>query len=257
MCNKHVKFGRFLEEALARGADFVATGHYVKKTQNPKKVCKLLQAKDSNKDQSYFLYTLTQEQLVHCIFPLGNFIKPEVRKMAASYGLPNFAKKDSQGVCFLGEIAMADFLKHRIDLKPGKLMTLEGIVVGEHQGAGYYTIGQRHGLGSKGGSDPLYVVDKDMVKNIVYVAPGDDNPALFQKKLRCANIHWISGSAPTLPLDCCVRIRYRQPLQSCTVMTGKKRYLQVVFVKSQRAITPGQIVVFYRNKEMLGGGVIV
>ncbi|MBI4239926.1 tRNA 2-thiouridine(34) synthase MnmA [Candidatus Uhrbacteria bacterium] len=275
MCNKSVKFGLFLKKALQNDADFIATGHYIclrQKTRNskletPKKSnayklqttnYKLFQAKDTNKDQSYFLYTLTQKQLKYCLFPLGSMTKPEVRKIAKKKGLPNWDKKDSQGVCFIGDISMYDFLKKHLPMKSGPLVTPEGRIVGEHKGAAYYTIGQRHGLGFAGGSEPLYVVAKDMKKNTVVVAPEKARNQLFQKELVCKKIHWISGKAPFLPLNCKARIRYRQPLQSCILkkLEARSYKLEAIFAKPQRAITPGQAVVFYKGKEMLGGGTI-
>lgn len=254
MCNKHIKFGLFLKEARKRGGDCIATGHYVKNVSSHK----LCIAKDTNKDQSYFLYTLSQAQLKYCLFPLGKITKPEVRAIAKKIGLPNWNRKDSQGVCFIGKIGMKDFLQTKVPVKKGKLITVEGEQVGTHDGAAYFTIGQRHGIGYGGGGKPYYVVGKDMKKNTVTVAQGEKNPALFAKKLECGNVHWISGTAPSFPLRARARIRYRQPLQLCQVVGGvRSGRVRVVFDKKQRAITPGQAIVFYKGKECLGGGVIL
>lgn len=271
MCNKHIKFGLFLDKALKKGADFIATGHYVRIASTLKQVARdcrvatytLKQAKDKNKDQSYFLYTLTQKQLSRCLFPLGNLSKPEVRTLARKMKLPNWGRKDSQGICFIGKIAMKDFLKTRIPAKGGKLLTASGEVIGTHDGAAYFTIGQRHGLGYGGGGSSLYVVSTDVKKNIVVVAPEKD-PLLYRKELECSSVHWISGIPPSFPLRVRARIRYRQPLQNCTVekkktkvKNGTRYLLRVTFDKPQRAVTPGQAIVFYSRSEMIGGGIIL
>lgn len=262
MCNKYVKFNAFLKKALKEGADLIATGHYVRRGfrvegLGSRKKYTLYQAKDKSKDQSYFLYTLTQEQLQHCLFPLGDYLKSDVRKMAKKWGLPQWDKKDSQGICFVGKIPMKEYLQTKIPAKPGTLMTLDGKIVGEHQGAAYYTIGQRHGLGFGGGDDPYYVVSKDMKKNIVFVAKNDAS-ALYKKEVDISDMHWVSETEISKPLTCKARIRYRQPLQSCTVWNAKKkgRYY-AIFIKKQRAVTPGQAIVLYKGQEMLGGGIIL
>ncbi len=257
MCNKHIKFGLFLERALKRGADFIATGHYAKVRGKRLEVrgLELRIAKDTNKDQTYFLYTLTQAQLARCLFPLGDMTKPEVRTCAKSIGLPNWNRKDSQGVCFIGNIAMKDFLQTKLKGKKGLLMTSDGDVVGTHDGARYYTTGQRHGIGAGGGSEPYYVTGKDMKKNIVFVARGEKNPELFKKELVATQINWISGTAPALPFRCKARIRYRQPLENCRLEVSGAR-LEVGFEKPQRAVTPGQAIVFYTGATCLGGGII-
>jgi len=263
MCNTFVKFGAFLQRALAEGADYIATGHYVRRVERidrqSMKHYLLKQAVDKDKDQSYFLYGLTEAQLAHCLFPLGDYKKPTVRKMAARFGLLNWDKKDSQGICFVGKVPMRDFLLTKSKSKPGPLMSLEGEVVGQHEGAMLYTIGQRHGIGAGGGGEPYFVVDKDMKKNIVYVAAGEASPALFKKHLDCASLNWISGNPFTSQavLECQARIRYRQPLQSCTVRIEKDGSYHVLFAESQRAVTPGQAIVFYRSGVMLGGGIIL
>ncbi|OGD32202.1 tRNA 2-thiouridine(34) synthase MnmA [Candidatus Azambacteria bacterium RIFCSPHIGHO2_02_FULL_52_12] len=278
MCNKEIKFGLFLQKALELGADFVATGHYVRlrrndefrisnfeidsklKIQNSKLGCQLLQAKDRNKDQSYFLWTLTQEQLKYCVFPIGEYTKPEVREMARKYGLHNAQKKDSQGVCFVGDLDVFEFLKSQIPTHKGKIMTASGREVGEHEGVEFYTIGQRHGIGSPGGGTAYYVVGKDAKKNILYVGEGADDKELYGMALEARAAHWISGNEPELPLRCEARIRYRQSLQKCIVnsLFHVSRFMfHVEFDEPQRAITPGQSVVFYDGDTVLGGAVIV
>ena len=265
MCNKEIKFGLFLKKALKYKADFIATGHYVrirpmtndkrpmtreKKSEKSSLVIshKLLVAKDKNKDQSYFLWTLTQKQLSKCLFPIGDYIKPEVRKLAAKFGLPNHDKKDSQGVCFIGPIDMKDFLSKYIKNKKGKIINVDGAVIGEHDGVYYYTIGQRHGLNIGDGGGPYYVVGKDMKKNIIYVGKKND---LGSSKLKLSNISWVSEPLK-LPARIEVKIRYRSKSEiAILVKNGELR-----FIKSVRAITPGQSAVFYRGQEMLGGGII-
>ena len=265
MCNRKIKFGLFLKKALQLGADYVATGHYVRKANN-----KLLQAKDLNKDQSYFLWTLTQNQLKYCLFPIGDYVKSEVRALAKKYGLPTAEKPDSQGVCFIGEIDVAGFLKEKLGKNPGPIKTIDGKIIGTHDGAIFYTIGQRKGIGIKGSlpgeqGKIYYVAAKDVDANTLWVAEGESQK-LFSKELIAKDISWISGKRPKLPLKCLARIRYRQPLQKATVMkheTHNMKHdssfkLQVSFDTPQRAITPGQSAVFYtKTGTMLGGGVIV
>ncbi len=261
MCNREIKFGIFLERALAEGADAIATGHYarlerespISKSQFPS--YKLLQAKDLNKDQSYFLYSLIQEQLQHALFPIGEYTKPEVRAMAKEWKLPTASRKDSQGLCFLGKISVRDFLKTRIASHEGALVTTGGKVVGKHEGAQYFTIGQRHGIGSPGGGTPYFVVEKNIKTNRVVVAEGERDPALYHRELTASDPYWIAGVAPDFPLHCKARIRYRQPLQDC-VVSYENDVLHVLFEKPQRAVTAGQAVVFYLNEEMLGGAII-
>ncbi|MDP3003918.1 MAG: tRNA 2-thiouridine(34) synthase MnmA [Candidatus Azambacteria bacterium] len=266
MCNREIKFGLFLKKSLQLGADYIATGHYVRLAGN-----KLLQAKDLNKDQSYFLWTLTQEQLKHCLFPIGDYTKPQARALAKKYGLPTAEKPDSQGVCFVGEIDVAEFLKEKLGKNPGPIKTIDNKTIGTHDGAIFYTIGQRKGIGIKGSlpgeqGKIYYVAAKNVNTNILWVAEGESQK-LFSKELITKDINWISGSAPKLPLKCLARIRYRQPLQDCTINSSTHQ-LKVLFNVPQRAITPGQSAVFYKmdgsafakasaGKEMLGGGIIV
>lgn len=299
MCNREIKFGVFLQKALAAGADFVATGHYVRREirdqrlgfskNHPDKLAaslySLVSARDAAKDQSYFLWTLAQEQLRYCLFPIGEYTKPEVRAMARKFGLPTAEKPDSQGICFIGEIDVRQFLKGHIPERRGLVLTAGGRVVGEHDGLPFYTIGQRHGLGIGGrqatpgeprpqgaGGIPYYVAAKDAEKNALIVAEGPYDGQLFRSELLATDVHWISGQGPKFPLKCEARIRYRQPVQPCTVVKSKKQearskenesmihdsyfMLRVQFDEPQRAVTPGQSIVFYQGTEMLGGGII-
>ncbi|OGD30020.1 tRNA 2-thiouridine(34) synthase MnmA [Candidatus Azambacteria bacterium RIFCSPHIGHO2_01_FULL_44_55] len=301
MCNREIKFGLFLKKALALGADYIATGHYTRlqrefpisksqfpnksQIQNSKKIenlnignslkienCKLKIAKDLNKDQSYFLWTLTQKQLKYCLFPIGEYKKPQVRAMAKKWKLPTAEKPDSQGVCFIGEIDVAEFLKSQLGKNPGPILTLKGERVGTHDGLSFYTIGQRKGIGTTGGGVPYYVAKKDFKNNTLIVAETSDG-ALFEKALLAKEASWISGKALRLPLKCLARIRYRQPLQKALLFEirnpkheirnkfknkkSKFQKLKVVFDEPQRAITPGQSIVFYSKiGEILGGAVI-
>lgn len=235
---------------------------------NPKSkiAYELCQSKDINKDQSYFLWTLTQEQLKHCLFPIGEYTKPEVREIARGAGLPTAEKPDSQGVCFVGEIDVAAFLRDHIPSRRGAVLTRNGKQVGEHDGAEFYTIGQRHGLGV-GGGIPFYVAAKDVKRNILIVAEGPNDEGLFSQELTATDANWIAG-APKMPLRCEARIRYRQPLQRVSIrykVSGIRRegrsktlnteYL-IRFSEPQRAVTPGQSVVFYEDGVVLGGGII-
>lgn len=256
MCNREIKFKLFLKKALKLGADYIATGHYVKVKSSKSKTqtYKIFQAKDKNKDQSYFLWILTQKQLKYCLFPIGDYLKSDVRKIAKKAGLHNFNKKDSQGLCFLGRFDFQKFLREMIKPKVGKIIDENGKVVGSHEGAYYFTIGQRHGL-NIGGTGPYFVYKIDIKNNIVYVAKGRDNKLLFSKELTASDINWISDKEVKFPLICKAKIRYRTKEADCKVIKLGKR-LKVIFKKPQRAITAGQSVVFYKNQEMLGGGII-
>ncbi len=253
-CNQFIKFDVFLKHALSLGADYLATGHYVRKEGK-----KLLKAKDINKDQSYFLYTLNQEKLSHTLFPLGELTKPAVREIAKKAGLLNATKKDSTGICFIGERKFKTFLQDFILTKPGLMKTPDGKTMGKHDGLMFYTIGQRKGLtigGVKNTDDGAwYVVGKDIPNNILIVAQGHDHPLLFSTELHCEKLHWISGETPH-HLKCSAKIRYRQNDQPCTITLLNNNSAKVVFDQPQRAITPGQSVVFYDKEICLGGGVI-
>ncbi|MEE8131860.1 MAG: tRNA 2-thiouridine(34) synthase MnmA [Candidatus Paceibacterota bacterium] len=274
MCNKEIKFGLFLEKALKMGADYVATGHYVRlrrksqipnpKSQiNPKSKIQnsLFTAKDKNKDQSYFLWTLNQEQLKNCFFPIGDYLKSEVRKIAKKADLPTAEKKDSQGICFLGKVKLDDFLGKYIPKKKGDIINVSGEKIGEHKGSYFYTIGQRHGLGIGGGA-PYYVVEKDVKKNILKVAEGKSE-ALYKKEIELTNVNFIT---PT-PLDSLIRangridllarVRYRQALIKATLKLTNSSTVQLKFDQPVKFVAPGQSAVFYNSKgEILGGGVI-
>jgi len=263
LCNKKIKFGLFLKKALEMGADYIATGHYIKKIKNQKSKVneyKLYIAKDKNKDQSYFLWTLTQDQLKYCLFPLGNYIKPEVRKLAKKFKLPTAMKKDSQGLCFIGKINLREFLKQWIPEKQGNIIDINGKILGKHPGVWFFTIGQRHGFNLAGG--PYFVVKKDVKRNNLIVAK-DNDKSLFSKKIIVSDLNWISGQMPKFPLQCLVRIRYRQPLQQAKLVKVKNKKLKVKsieikFTEPQRAVAKGQSAVFYKkNGEMIGGGIIV
>lgn len=254
-CNGYIKFGVFLERALALGADFVATGHYARLTYKLKpKTYKLLKAKDKHKDQTYFLYRLNQFQLSQTLFPIGDYLKSEVRAMAKELGLPTFDKPDSQGICFVGEEPFEDFLSRFIPSAEGVIVDRQGKAIGRHRGVPFYTIGQRRGLGIGGLGAPLFVAEKDALKNRLIVVPEGDE-RLYQKIVRLKDAHWIAGNAPSFPFTCKARIRYRQELQQARITKMESR-ITVRFKKSQRAITPGQSVVFYKRQEVLGGGII-
>lgn len=243
MCNKIIKFGLFFERAMKEGADFVATGHY-----SIIKNGKLLKAKDKNKDQTYFLYTIKKNQLNKILFPVGDLEKPEVRKLAKKFGLENAGKKDSQGVCFVGQFNMKEFLKMYIKPKAGKIIDMHGNAVGEHEGVFYYTIGQRHGLDIKNGQGPYFLVKKDLKKNIIYVG---DEKDLKSNKAKILNINWIQ-KPEKFPVLVDVRARYRAPLKKAVLDKNGN----LVFKSPERAITSGQSAVFYKGNVVLGGGVI-
>lgn len=244
-CNQEIKFGLFYKRAMELGADFVATGHYVKRVGD-----KLYAAKDKDKDQSYFLWTLKKNQIKHCLFPLGDLIKKtEVRRLAKRYKLPNAEKKDSQGICFLGQVSLPEFLGEFIPNRKGAIVNVAGEKIGEHQGAYYYTIGQRRGLGVGGSPVPLYVSDKNVKKNTITVVPEGDE-ALLRKKVVLSDTSF-TGARPSGRLF--VRIRYRQPLFRAR-MTGTT----LVFDKPEKFVAPGQSAVLYDGKgKMLGGGIII
>lgn len=278
-CNKSVKLGLLIKHAEKLGFDRVASGHYARlgreisnskskilnKSQNSKSqnlknndevVYKLYKAKDEDKDQSYFLWTLTQEQLSHLLFPLGNYKKPEVRKLAEKFKLPTASKRESQEICFISGESHNDFLKKYIKLKPGKIKTLDGKEVGQHQGLPLYTIGQRKGV-EIGGIGPFYVAKCDYKTNTLYVAKDGDDPILYSDKLIAENVNWIAGAEPKLPFVCEAVIRYRHKPTKCKVIKSKvKSNYLVEFEEPQRAITAGQSVVFYIKDEVIGGGVI-
>jgi tRNA-specific 2-thiouridylase len=254
LCNQEIKFKAFLEHALGLGADFIATGHYAR-VETRDGHARLLKAFDTNKDQTYFLYAVSQAALAKTLFPLGGITKPEVRRLAHETGLPNFDRKDSTGICFIGERNYQAFLARYLPAQPGEIRTLDGELKGRHDGLMYYTLGQRHGLGIGGPGEPWYVVDKELATNTLIVAQGENHPALFRPGLLAGQLRWIGGMPPAAPARLTAKTRYRQPEQACTFEFEGDR-ARVTFDDPQRAITPGQSVVFYREDECLGGGII-
>lgn len=257
MCNKEIKFKAFLERALQLGADYVATGHYARVDYYDGEY-HLLRGADSNKDQTYFLNALGQHQLSKAMFPIGHLPKSEVRNMALEAGLATATKKDSTGICFIGERNFKKFLSSYLPAQPGEIQTLDGEVKGKHDGLMYYTLGQRQGLGigGAGTGEPWFVIAKDLQKNILYVGQGSNHPALFSSGLIATDLSWISENKPTQTFACTAKFRYRQPDQEVTVQLMGNNSCKVIFDKSQKAITPGQAVVFYKGDECLGGGII-
>jgi len=234
--------------------DYVASGHYLK-IKKVKGKYKLYRASDKNKDQSYFLYTFNQAELSHLLFPLANYKKPRVRELAKKWHLPVAEKSESQEICFIPGKHHNDFLKKYISLHSGDIKLLDGTVLGRHQGLSLYTIGQRRGI-EIGGAGPYYAAKFDWKHNILSVVKDFNDPIFYRDKLIAKKVNWINGKEPKLPLACSVVIRYRHPAVKCTVWSKKVRGYAVVFKKAQRAITPGQSVVFYQGQEVLGGGVI-
>ncbi len=291
LCNREIKFDVFLQAALKLGADYVATGHYCRRGEVKKDgttYYQLLAGKDPNKDQSYFLCQLTQAQLSKALFPIGELLKPEVRAIAKQANLATAEKKDSQGLCFVGKVHLPDFLQQRLEPKKGKVIEVPhdstafkngydltdlknmtkpyvfkpelGEVVGEHNGAHFYTIGQRRGLNIGGYEKPLFVIGTDTNNNIIYTGSGDDHPGLYRKGLFVPNTdeHWIREDLKLQVGDSkkyLARIRYRQPLEPCTLYK-KEDGLYIIFDKPQRGVTPGQFVAWYENDELIGSGVI-
>lgn len=291
LCNREIKFDVFLTNALKLGANFVATGHYARKDtieKDGKTIYRLLSGKDTNKDQSYFLCQLTQEQLSRALFPIGELRKPEVRRIARELGLVTAEKKDSQGLCFVGKVHLPEFLQQKLQSKKGNVVELpatapafqngyvdgdlaaltapyalnpdEGRVVGEHNGAHYYTIGQRKGLKLGGHARPLFVIGTDTEANIIYTGMGEDHPGLYRKGLFISpeDEHWVR---PDLKMTSgesrryVARIRYRQPLEACT-LHKKEEGLYIVFDRPQKSVTPGQFAAWYDGDELTGSGVI-
>ncbi|TQV73538.1 tRNA 2-thiouridine(34) synthase MnmA [Exilibacterium tricleocarpae] len=264
LCNREIKFKVFLEYAQILGADLIATGHYVRRGDSGGKT-HLLKGLDPNKDQSYFLHAVGATEFGQSLFPLGELEKPEVRRIAEQQGLTTHAKKDSTGICFIGERRFADFLQRYLPAQPGAIETPDGTLIGRHNGLMYHTIGQRQGLGIggvKGASEaPWYVARKDLERNVLVVAQGSNHPLLFADRLHAGPAHWINGAPAGLDTDvgyrCCAKTRYRQADQACTVRTvAGNTALVVHFEQPQRAITPGQSVVFYDGDTCLGGAVI-
>jgi len=293
LCNREIKFDSFLEEALKFDADFVATGHYCRKSEitvNGETIHQLLAGKDPNKDQSYFLCQLNQEQLSKAMFPIGELLKPEVRKIAKEQNLPTAERKDSQGICFVGKVDLPTFLQQQLEPKTGNIIEIpesfmekkkqvevleenyrklcfpfpykpwNGKVIGEHQGSHFYTIGQRKGLNIGGHKEPLFVLGTDVQRNIIYVGEGQNHPGLFRKGLFVATneMHWIRTDLKMKPGEKCkfdIRIRYRQPLEKGTIHV-KDDGAWFLFENEQRGITSGQFAAWYKGDELIGSGVI-
>lgn len=256
ICNKQIKIGRLIKYARRLGFDYVATGHYLR-LEKIGRSYRLFKAKDKLKDQSYFLYTFNQEELSRLLFPLGVYVKPRVRRLAAHFGLMVEAKPESQDICFLAG-AHNDFLKKYLKLTPGPIKLLEdgacGAIIGQHQGLPLYTIGQRRGI-EIGGTGPYYVARLDYRRNILYVVKAWNEESLYRKSLLAKKVNWLSGKVPQRAFRCSAVIRYGHPPVACMVKPAGKDFL-VEFSRAQRAVTPGQSVVFYDKKEVLGGGLI-
>ncbi|MCX8955808.1 tRNA 2-thiouridine(34) synthase MnmA [Erwinia psidii] len=260
LCNKEIKFKAFLEFAAEDlNADFIATGHYVRREDAEGK-SRLLRGLDDNKDQSYFLYTLGHQQIARSLFPVGELAKPEVRRIAEQLDLVTAKKKDSTGICFIGERKFRDFLGRYLPAQPGVIVSVGGDIVGEHQGLMYHTLGQRKGLGiggtREGSEDPWYVVDKDVANNRLVVAQGHDHPRLMSTGLIAQQLHWVDRQALTAPVRCTVKTRYRQSDIPCTLTPLNDDRLEVRFDEPVAAVTPGQSAVFYLGEICLGGGII-
>ena len=260
MCNKEIKFKAFLEFAAEDlGADYIATGHYVRRRTIDGK-WQLLRGLDNNKDQSYFLYTLGEEHIAKTLFPVGDIEKPLVRKIAQEQGLITHDKKDSTGICFIGERKFKDFLSRYLPAQPGIIETAEGEEIGRHDGLMYHTLGQRKGLHIGGlanyGDDPWYVVDKDVARNVLIVGQGADHPRLYSNGLIAKQLHWVNRTPITSSMRAVVKTRYRQTDIPCTVTPINDDMIEVIFDEPQKAVTPGQSAVFYLDEVCLGGGII-
>lgn len=259
LCNKEVKFKAFLDYALTLGADYIATGHYVRKTEHQGQTF-LLKGLDNNKDQSYFLYAVDEAKIAKTLFPVGELEKPVVRQLAEDHGLVTHDKKDSTGICFIGERKFADFLKQYLPAQPGNIETETGDVIGTHQGLMYHTIGQRQGLGIGGlknyDESPWYVARKDLERNVLVVVQGKQHPMLLSKTLIAGQADWINSEPESLPLRCKAKVRYRQADQNCEIQVSEDGRYRVTFDQAQRAVTPGQSIVFYQDERCLGGAII-
>ncbi|MRG86694.1 tRNA 2-thiouridine(34) synthase MnmA [Salinibacillus xinjiangensis] len=255
MCNKEIKFKAFLDHAMSLGADYLATGHYARvREQNGQ--YQMLRGVDDNKDQTYFLNQLSQDVLSKVMFPLGEIPKKEVREIAKQHGLATATKKDSTGICFIGERNFKEFLSEYLPAQPGKMTTMAGEVKGNHDGLMYYTIGQRHGLGIGGSGEPWFVIGKNLKENVLYVGQGFDNDHLYSDALEATDLNWIQEVNLEEPLECTAKFRYRQKDSAVKVYPIGNGEVRVEFAQSERAITPGQAVVFYDGDVCLGGGTI-
>jgi len=260
LCNKEVKFKAFLNHALTLGADYIATGHYARIAIDEAGNSHLLKGLDNNKDQSYFLYTLQQHQLAKSMFPIGELEKPYVRQLAEEADLITHDKKDSTGICFIGERKFKDFLQRFIPAQPGDIVDPNGKVIGRHDGLMYHTIGQRKGLGIGGGhgdtEEPWFAADKDLDKNLLIAVQGSEHPLLNHRYLTANTLDWTQGQTPQLNTPIKAKIRYRQPEQPCKIIEDRMGRLVVEFDQPQKAIASGQSVVFYDGEDCLGGGII-
>lgn len=268
LCNAEIKFKAFLDHAMSLGAEHIATGHYARVRKVGTEAggqYQLLKALDRSKDQSYFLHRLNQRQLARTLFPLGEIPKTEVRRMAQALQLPNAAKKDSTGICFIGERPFREFLNRYLPTQPGPIKTPEGVLVGEHQGLSFYTLGQRKGLGiggikgrqrEDGTADAWYTARKDIGRNTLYVVQGHDHPWLLAQHLQAQDASWVSGQAPE-PGDYAAKTRYRQADSACTLQEAAAGGFALSFAQQQWAVTPGQSAVLYSGDICLGGGIIV
>lgn len=257
MCNSEIKFKVFLNKALDLGADFVATGHYAivrGEGQGANTVYKLHKGLDPAKDQSYFLYRLTQKQLSKVLFPIGEYKKSEIRELAREFKLPTAEKKDSQGICFIGKINVTEFLKEKIKTQAGEIVTTSGQVVGKHDGLPFYTIGQREGIGI-GGNGPYYVVDKDFLANKLLVTNDKNDSKLWKNQFEITDLTWV-GDNPVFPIKAGVSIRYHHPDYPALIERMDSDKLSIRFDNPQRAVTPGQSAVIYQDDQLIGGGVI-
>ncbi|OGS93338.1 MAG: tRNA 2-thiouridine(34) synthase MnmA [Gallionellales bacterium GWA2_59_43] len=259
LCNSEIKFKAFLDHAIQLGADCIATGHYAQ-VREVDGLFQLLKAADASKDQSYFLHRLNQAQLSKAMFPLGMMLKSEVRAIAEQHGLSNYAKKDSTGICFIGERPFREFLNRYLPTQPGEMRTPEGKVVGKHMGLSFYTYGQRQGLGIGGGKDssgePWFVAGKDMANNRLIVVQGHDHPLLLNPQLDALDMHWIAGHAPDMTRPYAAKTRYRQADAPCRIAPASDELTHFTFEEAQWAVTPGQSVVVYNGEVCLGGGII-
>jgi tRNA-specific 2-thiouridylase len=260
MCNKEIKFKAFLEFAAEElNADYIATGHYVQRS-NDSGNWQMLRGLDDNKDQSYFLYTLGEQHVAQTLFPIGHLEKPKVREIALEQDLVTHDKKDSTGICFIGERKFKDFLAQYLPAQPGEIETAEGKIIGKHEGLMYHTLGQRKGLLIGGmkeyGEEPWYVVDKDIERNVLIVGQGANHPRLFSKGLVANQLHWVDRKGPQQAVKCSVKTRYRQQDIPCQITPHSDGSILVEFDEPQKAVTPGQSAVFYQNEICLGGGII-
>ncbi len=259
LCNREIKFKVFLEYAEILGANFISTGHYSRILKHDNKA-QLHKGKDSSKDQSYFLYAVPESSLAKSLFPVGSINKKDVRLIARQESLVTSNKKDSTGICFIGERKFKDFLSNYLPAQPGPILNSDGVLMGEHQGLMFYTLGQRQGLGVGGrrnsSGEPWYVLSKDIKENILYIGQGFQNPLLFSNRLQASALHWINGLPHPEQFSCAAKIRYRQQDQDCVVKINLNGCCDVTFFEPQRAVAPGQSIVFYAEDRCIGGGII-